>query len=121
MLPIGEHTVGMEVSEVGDKITKVRLKGRLDTPGVDQIETRLVATLVPAGRSAIIDLSGIEFVASMAIRMLISVARGMRQRRAKLVLYGMTSLVQETFESVSLSTIIPIGADETEALQLVSS
>ena len=121
MLPIGEHTVGMEVTEVGDKITKVRLKGRLDTPGVDQIETRLVATLVPGGKSAIIDLSGVEFVASMAIRMLISLARGLRQRQAKLALYGMTSLVQETFESVTLSAIIPIAADETEALHLVSS
>jgi anti-sigma B factor antagonist len=111
----------MEVIGVGDKITKVRLKGRLDTPGVDQIETRLVATLVPGGKSAIIDLSDVEFVASMAIRMLISVARSLRQRHARLALYGVTSLVQETFDSVALSAIIPIGADETDALRLVSS
>jgi anti-sigma B factor antagonist len=111
----------MEVTEVDDHITRVTLNGRLDTPGVDQIETRFVATLVPGGKSAIVDLSGVEFVASMGIRMLISVARSMRQRHAKLALYGATSLVRETFETVSLSDIIPIGADETEALQLVSS
>jgi anti-sigma B factor antagonist len=121
MLPIGEHIVGMEVTQVGDKITKVTLKGRLDTPGVDKIEARFVATLVPAGKSAIVDLSGVEFVASMGLRMLISVARGMRQRQAKLALYGATSLVRETIDSVSLADIIPIGVDESEALQLVSS
>ena len=121
MLRIGEHTVGMEVTELGDRVTKVTLRGRLDTPGVDQIETRFVASLVPGGKSGIVDLSGVEFVASMGIRMLISVARSMRQRQAKLALYGVPSLVQETFESVSLSDVIPIGADETEALHLVSS
>jgi anti-anti-sigma factor len=121
MLPIEEHTVGMDVTEVGDKVTKVTLKGRLDTTGVDKIETRFIATLVHAGKSAIVDLSGVEFVTSMGIRMLISVAREMRRRQAKLVLFGATSLVRETFDSASLAEIIPIGVDESKALQLVSS
>ena len=113
--------MGMEVAELNDKITKVTLNGRLDTPGVDRIETRFVATLVPAGKNAIVDFSGVEFVASMGIRMLISVARGMRQRQAKLAIYNVPSLVQETFQSVSLSDIIPIGSDENDARRLVSS
>lgn len=111
----------MEVAELNDKITKVTLNGRLDTPGVDRIETRFVATLVPAGKNAIVDFSGVEFVASMGIRMLISVARGMRQRQAKLAIYNVPSLVQEIFQSVSLSDIIPIGSDENDARRLVSS
>ena len=88
---------------------------------VDQIETRFVATLVPAGKNAIVDFSRVEFVASMGIRMLISVARGMRQRHAKLVIYNVPSLVQEPFESASLSDVIPIGRDESDARRLVSS
>ena len=111
----------MEVTNINGNITKVKLNGRLDTPGVGQIETRFVATLVPAGKSAIVDLSDVEFVASMGIRMLISVARGMQLRQAKMALYGVPSLVQETFDHVALADIIPIGADEAEALQLVSS
>ena len=46
MTPIGEHTVGMEVPEVNDNITRVTLNGRLDTPGVDQIETNDARRLV---------------------------------------------------------------------------
>ena len=45
----------------------------------------------------------------------------MRQRHAKLVLYNVPSLVQETFESASLSDVIPIGRDENDARRLVSS
>jgi anti-sigma B factor antagonist len=111
----------MEITRVDDRITKVALKGRLDTPGVDQIENRFVATLVPSGKSAIVDCSGLQFVASLGIRMLISVARGMRQRHAKLALYGVPPLIQETFDTASLPEIIPIGIDEADALHLVRS
>ena len=117
----GAHIVGMEVTGVDNNVTKVRLTGRLDTPGVEDIETRFVASLVPAGKSAIVDLSGVEFVASMGIRMLITVARSMRQRHAKLVLYGPRSMVKETLERVSLSEIIPIVGDQAEAIDAVSS
>jgi anti-sigma B factor antagonist len=115
------HTLGMQVTAVDDKITKVTLNGRLDTLGVGQIETRFVATLVPGGKSAIVDLSGVEFVASLGIRMLISVARGLRQRQAKLAIYNVPPLVQATFDIVALSQIIPIGTDEDDARRLVSS
>jgi anti-sigma B factor antagonist len=111
----------MQVTGVDDKITKVTLNGRLDTPGVGQIETLFVATLVPAGKSAIVDLSDVEFVASLGIRMLMSAARGMRQRQAKLALYNVCPLVREVFDTVALSDIIPIGSDEDDARRLVSS
>ena len=120
-MTIGEHIVGMEVSGVNDKVTKVTLTGRLDTPGVEDIETRFVATLVPGGKSAIVDLSGVKFVASMGIRMFITVARSMRHRHAKLALYGPQPMVKETFESVALSEVIPIVGDQAEAIDIVSS
>ena len=121
MTPTGEHTLGMQVTAVDDNITKVSLNGRLDTLGVGQIETSFTATLVPSGKSAIVDLSGVQFVASMGIRMLISVARAMRQRQAKLAIYNPTSLVQEVFDTARLSDIIPIGRDEDDARRIVSA
>ena len=39
------------------------------------IENCFVAATVPGGQSAIVDLSRVEFVASMGIRMFVSVAR----------------------------------------------
>src|SRR5262245_13239702 len=112
MTPTGDHTPRMQVTDVGDRITKVMLYGRLDTPGVSQIETRFVAAVVPAGKSAIVDLSGVEFVSSLGIRMLISAARALHQRKAKLALYDVRPLVQGVFDAVSLSDIIPIGSGE---------
>lgn len=117
---IGENTVGMEVTELNDRLTRITLSGRLDTPGVDKVETLFVATVVPSGKSTIVDLSRVDFVASMGIRMFITVARSLRQRQATLALYGAQPMVNEVFENVSLRDLMPIVADETEAIAAVS-
>ena len=58
----------LEISPLGERLVKVSIVGRLDTAGVDRVETRLVAALVPPGNNAIIDLSQVEFVGSMGIQ-----------------------------------------------------
>jgi anti-sigma B factor antagonist len=112
--------VGIEVSGSSDGVTRVVLSGRLDTPGVDEIETRFAAVTVPGSKSAIVDLSRVDFVASMGIRMFITVGRSMGHRGAKLVLYGAQEMVREVFETVCLSDIVPVVATEREALATVS-
>jgi anti-anti-sigma factor len=110
----------MEISGLSDSVTRIVLSGRLDTPGVDKIETRFAAVTVPGSKSAIVDLSRVEFVASMGIRMFISVARSMGHRGAKLVLYGAQDMVREVFETVCLSDIVPVVATERDALAVVA-
>jgi anti-sigma B factor antagonist len=120
-MTIGQNSVEIAVTALGDQLTRVVFSGRLDTPGVDRIETLFVAAVVPGSKSAVVDVSRVEFVASMGIRMFITVARSLRMRQAKLALYGAQAMVSEVFENVCLGEIIPIVANETEAITAVSS
>jgi hypothetical protein len=52
--------VQVEISPLGERLVRVTFAGRLDTPGVDRIETRLVAALVPSAYNAIIDLPQVD-------------------------------------------------------------
>jgi anti-anti-sigma factor len=106
----------MKISELDGNNLKVTLKGRLDTPGVDRIETVFVAALVPKGRSAIVDLSHVDFVASLGMRMFLTTARGLRLQQARLVLFAPQEPVREVFDGVSLGDLITIVADESAAL-----
>ena len=54
----------MDVAVI-ENVTHVKLRGRLDTHGVDQIETKFTASIVPSGRNALIDLSELAFISSM--------------------------------------------------------
>jgi anti-sigma B factor antagonist len=105
----------MVISQLGDDRVKVAFKGRLDTPGVDRVETRFVAAVVPGGRHTLVDLSQVDFVGSLGVRMFISVARSLGLKQARLVLVSPQAQVREVFEHVSLSDIIPIVADESDA------
>jgi anti-anti-sigma factor len=106
----------MKVNDGTDGIVGVALVGRLDTPGVAQIELRFTATLVPRAARAVVDLSQLEFVGSLGIRMFISVARALSTKRGKLVLYAPQPPVKDVFDTVSLGEIIPVKPDAASAL-----
>lgn len=108
----------MNLSTVADGVVNVALVGRLDTPGVDAIETRLTESLVQSGGSATVDLSRVEFVGSMAIRMFMTIARALAKKKQRLVLYAPQPLVAQVFETVSLGDVVPLAADAEAALAL---
>jgi anti-anti-sigma factor len=109
------------VDSVTDGVVRVDLRGRLDSPTVDAIETRLTASLVPRGDSAIVDLSGVEFVGSMAIRMFLSIAKALDRKGRRLVLFAPQPAVAEVFGLASLDALIPVARDAAGALDRARS
>ena len=110
----------MDISELDDRVVRVTFKGRLDTQGVGDVESRFLASLVEGTAHAIVNLSDVEFVASMGIRMLVSAAQRLRKRQAALALYGAPERVNQVFGVVSLQKIIPVCGTEAEALAAVT-
>lgn len=111
----------LDITPLGDRLVKVVLNGRLDTQGVDRVETRFISAIVPGANNAVVDLSQVSFVASMGIRMLVATARNLKVRQAKLALYGAQEAVSEVFEAAALHKIIAICATEADALTAVGS
>jgi anti-sigma B factor antagonist len=105
----------MQIGDAGQGIVNVALIGRLDTPGVSHLETRLTAHVVPRGVRAIVDLSQVEFVGSLGIRMFITIARAAARNGGKVVLYGAQPSVAQVFETTSLNEIVPVRADAAAA------
>jgi anti-sigma B factor antagonist len=108
------------LKELGDGVLDVVLEGRLDTPGVEAIETKLTNAIVPRGGHAILDLSQVEFVGSMGIRMFMAIAHGLSRRKHMLVLYAPRPLVRAAFDTVSLNSLVPVAADRAAALALLN-
>jgi anti-sigma B factor antagonist len=111
----------MQVEDGDHGVFNIALSGRLDTAGVSRIETRLTAQIVPRGARAIIDLSQVDFVGSLAIRMFITIARAAARNGGKLALYGAQPPVAQVFETTSLNDIVPVRADAASAAAMVHS
>jgi anti-anti-sigma factor len=107
----------MQFSDVG-KVRKVVLAGRLDTAGVDRVETKFGAAIVPAGKNTIVDMAEVTFLASMGIRMLIATTKALSRKGSKLVMYGAGPGVKDVIETAALTDIIPLALTESEAINL---
>jgi anti-anti-sigma factor len=105
----------VEIADTADGLVNVTLVGRLDTPTVQRIEPHLVASLVPRGARAIVDLSRLEFVGSMGMRMFITIARDLARNNGKLVLYSPQPWVNVTFTTASLHSVVSVRPDAESA------
>lgn len=105
----------MDITE-DEGVVKVGLVGRLDTPGVDAIETRFTAAVCPRGARTVVDLSGVEFIGSLGLRMFITIARTLSRKNGKLILYAPQPFVAQVLETASLGDIIPVRPDAASAV-----
>ena len=108
----------MQLSEL-DGVKKVVLTGRLDTAGVTAIESRFSAVVVQGGRNAVIDLSEVQFLASLGVRMFVTTTRALARNGGRIALSGANPTVMETIEVMDFSDLVPVVASEAEALALV--
>jgi anti-anti-sigma factor len=105
---------------VHENLARVKLKGRLDTPGVDQIASKFTSSVVPDGKNTVVDLSEVVFIASMGLRLFISIAKALKRQNARMVLFAPQSQVSEVFDTVMLRDLVPIVADEAEAVRFAA-
>jgi len=101
----------LKLIEQTDAFTHVALFGRLDTSGVDQIEPRFNAMLVSAHRHAIVDLSAVEFLSSMGVRMLLAAAKALNRSGSRLILVAPRPLVEGALRHSAIDELIPVRAD----------
>ncbi len=114
---IGAQAMEIRFGEVGG-VGQVALIGRLDTTGVDQIEVRLSASVIQQGRNTVVDMSGVDYISSLGIRLLITTARSLSWKGAKLVAYGVRPAVLEIIETTAMNEIVPVVPTEADALAL---
>ncbi|MET0217453.1 MAG: STAS domain-containing protein [Burkholderiales bacterium] len=100
----------LEVQQLDGGIDRIKLAGRLDSAGVQEIDHRLSA-LTAARQAILVDLSQVPFLASIGIRILLTNARVLRQHGGKMALLSPQSLVEEVLKVTGIESIIPIFHD----------
>lgn len=116
------HSRELEIEvTVSGNLARIKLRGRLDTPGVDRVEAKFTSSVVPGGVNTVVDLSEVSFIASMGLRMFIGIAKALKRNNAKMVLFAPQSQVNEVFDTVVLRDIVPIVVDEAEAVRYAAA
>jgi stage II sporulation protein AA (anti-sigma F factor antagonist) len=109
----------METEEVAPGVTKANLTGRLDIGGSLELDLAFSA-LVGAQRALIVDLSQVDFIASLGLRMLIVGARTVQRKGGRMVLLRPPIAVEAVLISSGTDNVVPILRNLDEAIHAVS-
>lgn len=102
------------VQDFGATATRVNLVGKLDIAGAETAGLP-IATVAGARNRIVVDMSGIEIVASIGLRHLVEAAKAVTRRGGKLVLLGPNSLVADMLARAGLEDLLPVVGCEDEA------
>jgi len=99
-----------------DRCVIVALAGRLDVAGVNAVEPEFLALAADAHKPVVVDLAQVAFLASMAMRMLLSAAKALRRSGAHMVLLNPQELVAKALATAGLDQVIPVAQNLDQAL-----
>jgi anti-sigma B factor antagonist len=108
-----------EVHEAQGDVTKVTLTGRLDFISAQALDGPL-NEVAETRKAMIIDLSGVEFMASLGLRTLIKCAKTISRKKGRLALLSPRPVVAEIIHISGIEDLIPVFQSEAEAFAAVS-
>ena len=109
----------IEAESLDGGIVKISLAGRMDLQGTQEIDLKFSA-YAATQRSVIVDMSAVDFLASMGIRTLLLVAKAVAGRGGNMVLFNTDPNVTMVLEMTGIDTLIPIRRSLAEARLAVS-
>lgn len=108
----------MQISEekIGDVWT-VGLQGRLDAATSKSAEEFLLQKIDGGERFLAFDLSRLDYISSVGLRVFMMCAKRLKVAQGKLVVYGLTPQIHQVFEIAGFLTLFPVfpGRDEAVA------
>ncbi|MBU6497958.1 MAG: STAS domain-containing protein [Rhodospirillales bacterium] len=107
------------IEDLAGSVTKVVLSGRIDIAGAQEIDMPM-SIVGGSRRAVVIDLSAVDFMASMGLRSLVISAKSILSKRGKVVLLAPQSAVEEVIVVSGIDDLIPIYHDEAAALAAVA-
>jgi anti-anti-sigma factor len=106
----------IDCEQLEGDVYRISLLGRMDLPGTEEIETDFVRMTSAPRKAILLDLSGVNFLTSFAIRTILYNAKGLHRRGGKMVLLNPDVGVKKVLETAGIHTLIPIRPDLRTAL-----
>jgi len=103
--------------QIGDVLV-IELPQRLDAVGVEKVEKELSELINNHKGKVLADMSGVNFVASLALRMLLTNLKGVQALGGDLRLCGLQPQIADIFRKSRFDTLFKIYTERDEALKV---
>ncbi len=109
----------IKIEDLADGVTKVVISGRIDIAGAAEIDMPM-SIVGGSRRHVVVDLSGVEFMASLGLRSIVLSGKSIMSKGGKVVLLSPQPAVEEVITTSGIDELIPIYKDEAAAVAAVT-
>ena len=113
--------MNLEFSKLPNDVSLIKLAGSLDIAGVGAVETRFFAHCGGSPPRVLVDLSGVGFIASLGIRMLLQAIKTVSARGGRLLLLNPTKIVDSALDISGLGQYVMRGSEAEATAALLQS
>jgi anti-anti-sigma factor len=104
------------VEEQRDGVLIVTLSGRVDSVSSPELETALLRHLASGEKRVLVDFAGVEYISSAGLRVLLLLAKKLKDADGRLVLSAMPESVRLVFELAGFLAIFAIEPSRAAGL-----
>jgi anti-sigma B factor antagonist len=108
--------MNLTVTQSTDTITWLALAGSLDIAGSQLIENQFLAHTAAGNKAVIVDFSGVTYIASFGLRLIIQAYKALDRKGKKLAILRPQPEVAKVFTAAGLTDFLLITDDEAEAI-----
>ena len=102
--------------DIGQDLRRIVISGRLDMVGTSSIAAQLLELTAAPKKGVVVDMSAVEFLASIGIRSLIASAKTVQERGGRMVLVvNPSTTVVLSLKATGIDLLIPVFHDSADA------
>ena len=94
--------------------------GRFDSTTSDALDAHVKPISSSGAPTLVVDFSRVDYISSAGLRVMLTLAKRIRERQGKLALCGMNDGVRQVFELAGFLPLFAIESSRDEALQALA-
>ena len=95
----------------------IALQGQVNSANAATVETEVLAVVQQGARNVLLDMRELSYISSAGLRVVLVLAKRLKQAGGKLVIYGMQPHVREVFDISGFLAILNVTGTRAEALE----
>lgn len=118
-MPIAQNPLSVEVTLPREDVALLTVEGYLDVDTATELQAHLANQLHHGRRHFLLDLSGVPFMDSSGMNIILRVYQEVRDRPGSVHIIAPTPAVRRILDLTGVSITVPVSESVEEALDLV--
>ncbi|WP_112466156.1 STAS domain-containing protein [Streptomyces triticisoli] len=118
-MPIAQNPLSVEVTLVREDVALLTVEGYLDVDTATELQAHLANQLHHGRRHFLLDLSGVPFMDSSGMNIILRVYQEVRDRPGSVHIIAPTPAVRRILDLTGVSITVPVSRTADDALALV--